>query len=467
MLDQQSLVDAGKAAAGPLASQSSWVHRRVEKISFPSPGEPVYRRHVSVDFSIPSKLVPTEPGVPTEGDRGPARFYVPLSLVQKWPPLLRLDLRDADGRPIPFLTGAQNAILDGAVLVALAEKAAGPDLDDEVRAAIDAVTEDPETAKAGLRDLLPSPVEIQGPVELDATRRKLRADPVFVGAAGALRDSTFLWLRVHGKPGDREIVKFAYDIPWTGEVAPLSAASFGLRPFIAEFGAPHIGSSSSYHLTVTAPAPLKVVDSELSLKRGPAIDEAGPEGGELVGECSAGTLPVRKGDLVMYTEPVGDQGRFYLRGERSGCLGSARVALIADKSLARNGALAAVLIALLVTLYSSRLEAVLELNEAAVTLALVAPALLAYLLVRPAQHEFARSFTTGTRRTLAFSGFMPILGATAIVASGGEQTSFLCGTFEVLAGLAWASAALMLLGAVLPIGKRAKPLSSYKDDPVP
>lgn len=460
MYSREKLAKVGNAAAPAVASQSDWIHRRVERISFPSPEEPVYRRHVSVDFTIPPDLLPVQ-----EESGGAKRFYVPLSLVLKWPPLLRLDLRDAVGRPIPFLTGEQNAVLDAAVLKALAHKAIGSSLSPEIAAAIEKVAADRETAKEGLRALLPAPDETEQLSRLDDERKKLRMDPVFVGAAGGLRDSTFLWLRVVGAPGDREIVKFSYDIPMEVRVGPLSAASFGFRAFIAEFDSPHIGSSSSYHLTISAPAPIKVVDSQLRLQKGPDITTKGEQATSVVGECTAATSPIKKDGLVMYTEPMGDQGRFYLTGERSGSVGEARVALIADKGLARSGSFAAALIALLLTGYSSRLAAVLELNEAAVTLALAAPALLAYILVRPVQHQFARGFTVGTRGTLAFSGLLPMLGAAAIVLSGGDYSPGLRISFEVLSGLAWLAAAVLFLSFALPIGKRAKPLSSYISTP--
>jgi hypothetical protein len=429
----------------------------VERISFPSPEEPVYRRHVSVDFTIPPDLVPVQ-----EETGGRGRYYVPLSLVLKWPPFLRLDLRDAVGHPIPFLTGAQNAILDAALLEALALKAtAASELSPNLKAAVKMLASDREMAKEGLRTLLPTPGEAEQLTGLDQERQRLRMDPVFVSTAGGLRDSTFLWLRVVGAPGDREIVKFSYDIPMEVRVGPLSAASFGFRAFIAEFDSPHIGSSSSYHLTISAPSPIKVVDSQLRLHKGPDIDSTDQRAPEIVGQCSAATSRVEDGGRVMYTEPMGDQGRFYLTGERSGCMGEARVALIADKGLARSGSFAAVLIALLVTGYSCRLTEILKLNEAAVTLALAAPALLAYLLVRPAQHQFARGFTVGTRATIAFSGLLPILGAAAIVLSGGDDSWGLCGIFEVLSALAWLAAIVLVVSLVLPIGKRARPLSAY------
>lgn len=281
-----------------------------------------------------------------------------------------------------------------------------------------------------------------------------------MAVAGGLRDSTFLWLRVEGEPGDREIVKFAYDIPMTVNVGSWSAASFGFRPFLAEFDSPHIGSSSSYHLTISAPAPLKVVDTEVRLIKRQSPDQRAIDPGEIVAKCAASSSRIDSDGLTMYTEPVGDQGRFYIAGERSGCTGEAHVALIADKGLARNAWFAGTMIAVLLTAYSVRLKEILSLNEPAVTLALVAPALLAYLLVRPAQHEFVRSFTTGIRRSLAVSGLLPIIGATAIVLSGGHRSTGLCAVFVGLSITAWVSATILLLGAILPAGAGAHPLSA-------
>lgn len=456
MHSREQLEQAGETAAPSLRSQEEWVHRRVETVTFPSPEEPVYRRQVSVDFTIPDlSPVPHDSG-------GGARYYVPLSFIRKWPPLLRLDLRSGKDEPIPFLTGSQNAVLDEAVLTALAEEATTEKLDDDAikKAIKDLVVERDAAAADALRVLLP-PLSSKDQVEdLDPTRQELRGDSLFVAVAGGLRDSTFLWLRVEGKPGDREIVKFSYDIPMDVNVGSWSAASFGLRPFLADFGSPHIGSSSSYHLTISIPSPLKVVDTEVRLVKRQSPDHRATTAGEVVASCAASSSRVDSGDLTIYTEPVGGQGRFYVTGERSGCTGEAHVALIADKGLARNSCLAATMIGVLLTTYWLRLDSILELNEAAVTLALVVPALLAYLLVRPAQHEFVRSFTTGIRRLLAVSGLLPILGAAAIVLSGGERSTVLCDVFVGLAGVAWVVTVLLLLSAVLPVGDGARPLSS-------
>ena len=165
MHQREQLERAGRAAAGALARQGDWIHRRVEKISFPSPEEPIYRRHVSVDFTIPEKLIPVQPTA------APGRYYVPLSLVLKWPPLLRLDLRDALGNPVPFLTGEQNAVLDRSVLVALAENAVGAPLPNDIVRAIEAITKDSKAAEDALRTLLPSAIDARTLNQLDSARQ--------------------------------------------------------------------------------------------------------------------------------------------------------------------------------------------------------------------------------------------------------------------------------------------------------
>src|SRR4051794_4689675 len=107
MRELDRLREVGNSAAVALASQNDWIHRRVETITFPFPDQPIYRRHISIDFSVPGGLKPVRDHPPVAAGTTPvaARYYVPLSLVRKWPPLPRLDLRDPEGRPIPFLTG--------------------------------------------------------------------------------------------------------------------------------------------------------------------------------------------------------------------------------------------------------------------------------------------------------------------------------------------------------------------------
>lgn len=455
MDDREQLETAGRQAAVALRVQEEWIHRRVESVTFPSPAEPVYQRHISIDFTIPQGIL----GVPF-GDEECERFYVPLSVLRKWPPLLRLDLRDSSGTPIPLLTGAQNEVIDTAALTELAREVVEPtatlteDIKADIRQLVGGLG--PAETNSALRSILP---RVPLASELDEARKLLRKDPLFVALASGLRENTFLWLRVEARRGCREIVKFAYDIPMEVKSGSWSLASFGLRAFTADFPSPHIGTSSSYHLTISAPPPLRVVDTEVLIVREPSPDEKAEAEEEIVAKCTAEPGLNEVKDLLVYTEVVGDQGRYYVAGQRPGCLGKARISIIPDRGFVQSAWFAAVAIAILLSGYKEYLHDVLEVNDAAVSLALVAPALLAYLLIRPAQHAFARSFAVGVRRLLLLSGLLPIVGAAGIVVSGARQTTALEELFSGLAVAGWVVALALLVALVALRGKRLYPLS--------
>ena len=83
-------------------------------MTFPSPEARIYRRSVSIDFTIPKiPPVPNSAAPMADPPKSPgqtdeqgtvARYYVPLSLLKKWPPVIRLDLRSNSGDPVPLLT---------------------------------------------------------------------------------------------------------------------------------------------------------------------------------------------------------------------------------------------------------------------------------------------------------------------------------------------------------------------------
>src|SRR4051794_25109148 len=89
------------AQAGPLLRDRPWLYRRVHRISFTPAG--LLRDHISIDFSIPDDLPVFE-----EIGNGRAIYFVPVMALRKWPPLLRMDLRDQHGEPFPLLTTGKN-----------------------------------------------------------------------------------------------------------------------------------------------------------------------------------------------------------------------------------------------------------------------------------------------------------------------------------------------------------------------
>src|SRR4051794_19784258 len=92
----------GEHSAECMRQGEDWVHRRVESITWVD--ERVWRRHVSIDFTIPEGL----PASRRRGDRD--LYYVPVASLQKWPPLLNLDLHSAEGQA-HLLTSNGNAVI--------------------------------------------------------------------------------------------------------------------------------------------------------------------------------------------------------------------------------------------------------------------------------------------------------------------------------------------------------------------
>ena len=454
MYDRDTLIAIGRSAAAAVRTRDKWIHRYVEAVTFPRPDARVYRRNISIDFTIP-QITP----VPNSD---PARYYVPLSLLRKWPPLLRLDLRTGGGDPIPLLTARQNGIVDCALLTALAQAALiskGLHLTSEIEELIEklAKSRGDEASKA-LVSLVPP--DILG--HADAPYQALREDTTFADVAGGLRDSSVLWLRVQGAPGDREIVKFSYDIPLTWRVQGL-AQSFGFKPFTARFETPHIGGSGSYHLIISTPAPLKVSDAQLVISEARTA-EGQPQEEQVVAVCNAdqeeAEEQLAQNKLRLYVKRLGREGRFYITGDRAGAHGEAWIALLSEKrGFLRAAAWSASCVAVLVSAYFAVLGRVLRHTDVAVTVLLLAPALLAYLVVRPSQHILVGQFLSGARTTLLLSGALPIVGAAAIAVNGEDWTCGLKICFGVLALAAWLATFVLSATVLLPRENDKRPLS--------
>jgi hypothetical protein len=375
-------------------------------------------------------------------------------------------MRTGSGVPIPLLTRVQNGIVDAALLLALAERAlegTGEVLTPEMREAIDALatSNDERSASRALVALVPPPI-LGSPT---AIQQALAGDEVFTEIAGGLRDNTLLWLRVEGKPGDREVVRFSYDIPMKGRLGPLSSASFGLRPIRLRFGTPHLGTSGSYHLIISAPAPLIVTDGALVL----AVPKTphDPDRLDIVGSCTASEEDVEVAaahPIQLYTKTFERDARFYVTGRRAGAIGRVYVSFLVERGgFIRGAAIASLAITLLLLAFVIGLGRILRVPEAAITLLLLAPALLAYLLVRPAEHTLVGPLLRGLRWVLLLVGLLPVAGAVAILLAGADANGRgLRETFLGLAALAGLASLILVSALVFPRGRDRRPFSDGK-----
>lgn len=471
-LDDEFVVAIASAVAGQFYDGRAFVHRRVESVAVPAPERPNYRRQISVDFSIPDvpALPPSTPLpepsehepelVPTECD-----YLLPLALISRWPPLFSLDLRDPAGQPIPFLTWEQNKQLDSAVLAALAARVCGvsiADLSNEIAAEIDAVVSarGAEGAFETLFGTLLPIVEAVPDEHLDAHRRLLRRSQPFTALASNLCTNSLLWFPVRGSVGDRLVVKYAFEDPWEHADEQTLRQTLGLVPFIVKFPCPFIGDSESYHLSVTAPEPLRLVDARLVIRR--ASTPASHREHTLVDYTTAGpqrTTP----HLTAYATQSSTKAKFYAVGRRLGCEAEASVAIEVDTRGFLHGAIGASLaVTIIVAAFAFNLSATVHQADAAVATLLIGPGLLAYVLVRPSEHVLVGGFVRGLRRLLIGSGVLPI-GAALIVTLASKHIT----TGEVVLlkldalGLALTTLAFAM-ARFLPKRDWAMPLSTQK-----
>jgi hypothetical protein len=366
----------------------------------------------------------------------PPRYYVPLSHVRRWPPLPRLDLRDAEGRAVPFLTGRQNTVLDAAALQEVANLSTESEIDDGLHEEIAqvAVSENKQERAEALERVLSPPSETDRSATARAHRRLCR-DPIFCAHAHALVANTLLWLRVEGWPEDREVVKFSYDVPveprYFGDWSP---EALGTKPFVFELEVPHLGTTSSYHCNVVAPPPLEVVETALLLFEPVAGEDDEKIFRTQVRNSVVSSRPrPHSQDLDLYTGLAESQAKFYATGDRTGLKGRLRVAVLIQSQGLLGGALGASLASLaILAAFTILLCATVKLPEAAVAVLLVSPAVLGYLLIRPSEHVLAGGFLIALRRAVIGSGVPAVLGAATLALSKGHAGAVIYVVLSVL-----------------------------------
>jgi hypothetical protein len=197
-----------------------------------------------------------------------------------------------------------------------------------------------------------------------------------------------------------------------------------LGPFVFEFEVPHLGTTSSYHCNVIAPAPLEVVRAALALYE-PSPDDDKPE--QFANQVRHDVDSVRprpeSGKLELFAGVAESQAKFYASGDRTGLQGKLWVAVLIQSQGLLGGALAAALASLAILAgFTILLHETVKMTEAAVAVLLVSPAVLGYLLVKPSESALAGGFLRPLRRVIILSGALPVLGAAVLALCGGRST---------------------------------------------
>jgi len=238
---------AGRACFRLLLLEELWVHRRVEAVHVLSPQ--LIRRQVSVDFTVPGRLVE----LLAIAER---QWVVPVAALRK-ERLRHFDLRDEEGKGVPVLSRAQNRLVAQGALVAAARHALRHPVSPELRAAFGRIAgDDPPAAEAQVGALA------------DAARRGDRECAVLLAdeyVRFLLTDLTDNYLLLAGVDdlARRRLVKFGYDDRLALARAPTLADRLGWRAPWFTVETPASGRTASYHAEVVVPEELRVVRTVL------------------------------------------------------------------------------------------------------------------------------------------------------------------------------------------------------------
>jgi hypothetical protein len=409
-----------RAARFFMVESSDYIRRHVETIQIKSAS--FGRRRLTVDVQLPND---PELGINLEGGR--SLFWVPVTSIAKRPISSNIDLCDERGRAVPLLTRHENAAISRAAAAAAIKElldieAVPPLLSDLIRELIDAdgVAADVPLvlASAGLR---------REGVDLGKGPGAALADALRV-----LSGNSKLWIPLIGRPGERRILKFRYDIEFTqvglrrerprtlrflvhaeasGITYPLdlprrgdrnsytpprrvlarltAAIGFGSVDFGVE--SPYLSGGDTYHIQVSSPPGVETR----------AID--------LVADLEAATHNEKReqshGVHLYLDHPrlAPDSDRYFLVALRIGRRGFMTLCW-----------LSAMLTAGLLWLFEAAGEISIRSDEAAAATLLLGPALLSVVVVRPGEHPVASKLFSGVRFLVALNGLLALSAAAAI-----------------------------------------------------
>lgn len=388
-----SLAETGRRSARLLLPGGDWVHRRVQRISYLDSG--LQQMQVSIDFTVPDGRLGT---------------HLPVSVLPKWPPLYRLDFRSAAGRPLPILTSDQNGVADEALLLEFASTVGAPLGDPNFRGALRSLARGPET---DLFDPFVTFLDALGDLA-DPGRGRL-AD---LGAL--LTATTLLWWPICEPPGTRTIAKLHYlihdeeELHWYERLG--RALSWYQPPEYVNLW--HAGADANFHADIEVPKPLIIRAAEPSYFSFSDPADAGSDfdpDSEEEEEGESGAPPAVRPDQLV--DLAGSQAHVYITGRRPLAVELAVRFAPTRGAMILSSLLAAAMIAALVTaMFTWRDWVSQEENiDGAVAVLILAPALIGYLVVRPADHPIARRHLVGVQALSVVAAVIPLTMAVLLL----------------------------------------------------
>lgn len=383
-----------------LRTMTTWVHRRVESVSFRD--DRWATRRVSVDLTVPS----------VEGALFGAggSMLVPLTFLREKLVLRNFDCRDGAGNALTVLTRAENAMVRRDMLVEAAWSALGR-LDEGVVEAVAALAR--RTERRALRPEVARVCEV------------LRSRERFTVVNDLLHEQFLLLAWMDTRPGDRRLAKFCYDeeLPFGKRRSRDVAALVGWRNETLEFPTRAAAFAQSYHFAANPPPEVMIDTTDLIEIVTPA--QIGLPEPEVWGE---------RGHLVASGLTVGleTKVRLELAARKDGWLQTAVVSAWVTVGLLLAGAWG-----------FFRDPPSRDGSDPAAALVIGLAAFLPAVLARPGEHALAARLLSGVRLMLGVSAAVAVVAGARLAFFEPAGVSL---WWLVLAGIGLAPA-LALLGS--------------------
>lgn len=435
-----------------LTDSSHYLKRHVETLQIKSSS--FARRRLTCDVQLPS-----DGSLGKSGEGDDYEFWIPVTFLAKRPPRSNIDLRDDRDRVVPLLTRSENNEISLAAALSGAERL---------------LKKEPSSF---LRALLAELIRCDGmksEVSLVLAKEALKSEgadlrdekgTAFAESLRVLSGNYSMWVGFHGRPGERRVIKFHYDIEFDRQgvlrqrrntrsflvfgrrsgarhtldieelgdgnpyspirrVAARVASATGLGAVNVGIESPYIVGSDSYHLQVESPPGVETRDLDLFA----TVDE--------------------EGDVDRWKRDHG--AHLYVNRARLAEKGAGMALLtlrIGRRGFMTLAWLSAVLSATILWLFDLTAQRHFESPEATASVLLFGPALLAALVVRPGEHPVATKLFSGIRLLVALNGIL-VAGAAAAVAGVRPEGWNAEHVWFVSAIVASASAAVVSLGWV-------------------
>jgi hypothetical protein len=188
---------------------TGWVTRHVETLEILHSHAAI--RRMTIDFTLP-----TDPATWISNDDVEATYGIPLARLAKERPTSFIDLRDEEGRVLPLMTRAENAVISRRALTVAVQALLGRQavIDATLGYALDLLVDE-----EGITSELAAAIYERAA----SVRNQLRQG----SAAGRLSQvvtqlqaNSMIWVPLRGQPGQRRVLKLAYRLPLRVPVVP-------------------------------------------------------------------------------------------------------------------------------------------------------------------------------------------------------------------------------------------------------